>query len=126
MTVEHFQLVPNATLEKQNLKGQILNKEITKENFGSLSSDDQLKVKDILFDISTENIDSNEGASTLEFILMAFIRLTNKKLNGESLNSEDVQIEKELNEILATHDLANGTARKEWPFNYMSYAQYKT
>lgn len=126
MAVERIELISDQEKTAINIRASIQDGTINKDNFDQLDEKTQSVVKDILFTMSTEKIDSSEGASTLEFILMAFIRIANKKMNGRSLNSEDVKIEEALNTILQMHEITNGTPRKKWLFDYMGYAQYKT
>ena len=126
MARERFNLISDQEKEVQDLRTAIKEGVITKENFEKYDTATQEKIKNILFEISTENIDANEGASTLEFILMSFLRIAMKKMDGEPLEAEDLIIEDELRTIMRLHDITNGTARSQWLFDYMSYAQYKT
>ena len=127
MAVQRFNLLPEEEQKKEDLVSKIKRGEINPDNFSELPEGEQEKVNDILFDMASSQIDSNEGASTLEFILMSFIRIAYKKMNNVSLNSEDVKVEESLRRILNMHQITNEkVAMKDWLFDYMSYAEYKT
>lgn len=126
MARERINLISDHEKEIENLRLAIKNGSITKENFDSYSAGTQEKIKNVLFEISTENINANEGSSTLEFILMGFMRIAMKRMDGELLSAEDLVIQDELRSIMRLHEITNGMERKQWLFDYMGYAEYKT
>lgn len=126
MARERINLISDHEKEIEDLRLAIKNGIITKDNYEQYSTETQEKIKNVLFEISTENIDANEGASTLEFILMSFMRIVMKKMDGELLSAEDLIIEDQLRSIMRLHEITNGTERKQWLFDYMGYAEYKT
>jgi hypothetical protein len=125
MARQRITLVPDEVKQETNLREQILTGEMTPEVFATLSPEEQAKVNEVLFKIASEKVDPNKGASALEFILFAFMRLVNKKLNNLSLNQEDLEVQDALNQILAMHEITNETPKANWLFDYMSYAQAK-
>jgi hypothetical protein len=126
MARERISLVPDEVKREQVLKQQLLDGEMTPEVFQTLDPEEQGLINEILFKISSEKIEPNQGISALEFILMSFIRITNKKVNGMSLTAEDQAVEDSLNRILAMHEITNETPKASWLFDYMAYAEYKS
>ncbi|WP_067923557.1 hypothetical protein [Alicyclobacillus shizuokensis] len=125
MAREVFSLVSDEVRQETVLRYQILNGQITPEVYATLDPDTQAKINKILFDIASEKSDPNIGASCLEFVLFTFMRLMLKRLNGEAFTDEDMGIQEGLNQILAMHEITNGTPRSEWLFDYLLYTQAK-
>lgn len=124
MAVERIQLVPDEVLKKETIKEKVLKGEITKENFDDLSEDEQEKVKDILFDMASEEINLFHGVSSLEFILMGTLRVINKQMNNIALTETDEYIKDTLSRITEKHELSNTNfAKEDWLMDYMAYAE---
>lgn len=127
MTVQKIQLVPDEILNEQNLKERVMRGEITKDNYETLSEKEQNKVKDILFDIASENVNIYHGASSLEFILIGALRIIKREMNGLPLTETDLEIKESLDRILEMHELGNENSSKEnWLMDYMGYAEAKS
>lgn len=126
MAREKINLVPNELKEKITIKKKILEGEITPEIFNTLPEKEKEKIVDILFEIASSKVDPNQGASTLEFVVFAFMRLVNKQLAGMSLTAEDQEIKEKLDTILNMHEITNTKiSKKDWLFDYMEYAASK-
>jgi hypothetical protein len=126
MARTRMSLISEEAQQEAILEQKIRTGELHADNFNQLSPEDQEKVNIILFKIASETINPNKGASVLEFVLFAYMRLMNKKMNGEYLNSEDVGIQDSLNRILAEHEITNTNIyRADWLFDYMDYAEYQ-
>ena len=124
MAVERIQLVPDEVLKKETIKEKVLKGEITKENFDDLSEAEQEKVKDILFDMASEEINLFHGVSSLEFIMMGALRIMNKEMNNVSLTETDLYIKETLQRIMKKHELSNTDfAKEDWLMDYMAYAE---
>lgn len=123
MARQRISLVPDEVKKQETLESRILSGEINASNFAELSPEDQKQVNQILFKMASEKVDPNVGVSSLEFLIFAFMRIANKKLNGIPLNSEDLIIQESLNQILEMHEITNDNISKEnWLFDYMAYA----
>lgn len=126
MARQRINLVPDDEKEEFVLTQQILNEEINTDNFNQLPIEQQEKVKQILFKMAANKIEPNMGASVLEFIVFAFMRIAYKKIKGLSLTSEDKKIEAFLERIFNLHEITNDDIyMKDWLFNYLEYAETK-
>lgn len=124
MARERYSLVSEDQKKALDLEARIRSGEINFENFSELSPSEQAEVNRLLFQIASEKIEPNTGASVLEFILFGFMRVISKKVKGMSLTEDEKHIEQSLNEIIDMHELSNGKVQKEdWLFDYMSYAK---
>ncbi len=124
---ERITLITEAEATKVNYRKQIESGEMNPEEYNALSKEEQLIVTDVLFEMSSEKISPNQGTSALEFILFAFIRITNKKISGISLSPEDIEIEEQLKRITMNHQItSDNVSKNEWLFDYLSYAEYKS
>jgi hypothetical protein len=124
MARERIRLIPEEEQTEVMIRRSIETGEINQENFSQLPPEEQKLVSKVLFEIASEKVNPTIGASVLEFILFAFIRLANKKLNGMSLTAEDVEVEQSLQRILDMHQITDGkTPKKDWLFDYMKYAE---
>lgn len=127
MARELISLVPDKERYELTLEARVLSGEITAENFNELPEEEQKYVNSILFKMASDQIEPNQGTSAIEFILFAFMRITNKKVNGIGLTAEDREIEEGLNRILQSHQITNSqTFKKDWLFDYMQYAEVKS
>lgn len=124
MPRERITLIDESTNHELVLRQKILSGKITPEIFEKMPPEEQKKVMNILFQISSEKVEPHVGVSTLEFIVFAFMRLMYKRIHGMSLTAEDMQIEKDLKDILEMHQITNlDVSRKDWDFDYMQYAK---
>lgn len=127
MARERIALVADEVKREDDIRRQIETGEMNPEVYATLSDDEKTAVSNILFEMSSEKIEPNQGTSALEFILFAFMRITNKKLAGMSLTAEDQEVEDALQTILGNHQITDDTTPKaDWLFDYMSYAQAKS
>jgi len=125
MARERISLVSDEIQKEEKIRNDINSGLITKDNYNNLSLEDQEKVNEILFEIAEENINLAQGVSAIEFVLFAYIRLSRKESKGLSLTAEDKLIEKELDEILDTHEITSRNVyKKDWLFDYLAYAQH--
>jgi hypothetical protein len=126
MARERISLVPEEVKTESTIRAQILNGEITPEVFATLSAEEQSLVNKVLFQIASEKVNPNVGASVLEFVLFSFMRIATKKMNGLSLTAEDQEIEASLNRIMGLHEITDSqTPKGNWMFDYLSYAEEK-
>lgn len=126
MARQRISFVSDDVKKEETLESRILSGEITAENFKDLSEEDQTKVNQILFNLASEKINPNIGASTLEFILFGFMRVMNKKVNGLSLSADEKEIEANLEHIFKIHQITDTSlAKSDWLFDYMTYAEAK-
>ena len=127
MARQYISLVSDEEKRVLDLKTKIMNGEITAENFHSLSPEDQKEANNVLFELSAAGVNIHQGVSSLEFILCAFMRITNKKVAGMSLSEDEKEMEAALQRIMELHEIANPQIRKdEWLFDYLGYAEKKT
>jgi len=127
MARERFTLVTDEVKREEDIRRQIETGEMNPEVYATLSEDEKTAVSNVLFEMSSEKIEPNQGTSALEFILFGFMRIANKKLSGMSLTAEDQEVEDALKVILGNHQITDGTTPKQdWLFDYMGYAQVKS
>jgi hypothetical protein len=126
MARQRFSLVPDEVKQELVLESKIRNGEINPENFHQLTPEEQKKVHEILFKIASDKVNPNIGASVLEFVVFAFMRIMNKKVNGLALTAEDLEIKKSLDRIMEMHQITNDNiSKQDWYFDYMAYAEEK-
>jgi hypothetical protein len=126
MARQRFSFVSDEVRQELTLEARIRSGEINAENFHELSPEEQAQVNAILFRIASDKVNPNQGASVLEFILMAHLRLMQKKLNGLALSPDEQAIEASLNRIMEMHEMTNPSiAKADWLFDYMEYAERK-
>jgi|SRR5579875_1461117 len=126
MARQRFSLVPDEVKQEAEIRSKIESGEINPEVYASMPVDQQAIVNNILFKIASEKVEPNQGTSALEFVLFAFMRIMNKKVNGISLTAEDQEISDALDQILSLHQITDGqTPKSEWLFDYMGYAYVK-
>lgn len=127
MARERISLVPDEVKAEVSLEGRIRSGDIHAENFNELTKEEQATVKTLLFKMASEQINPNQGTSALEFILMGFIRIMNKKVSGMAFTEDDKEIEASLQRIMQSHELTNPEIQKtDWLFDYMKYAETKS
>lgn len=125
MAKERIQLVSDEVLLKTTLKAKLKSGEYTKEDYQKATQEEQRLVKDLLFDIAIEPVNPHHGASAIEFILFAGLRLMMKHHDGTGFTDEDFKIQEQLREVLAIHELSNGNVdKKDFLFDYLDYAKF--
>jgi len=125
MAREKFSLITEEERKEAAIRAKIKNGQINPEVYATLPEEEKTMISNILFKMASDRAEPNVGVSTIEFVLMAFIRLTTKKLSGMSLNAEDKEIEAALNRIYSMHQITDGkTPKSEWLFDYLEYAEY--
>ena len=126
MARQRISLVSEEVKQSLNLESRIRSGEINADNFSDLPSAEQSEVNNILFNMASEKINPNQGASAIEFTLFGFMRIMTKKVQGMSLSEDEKNIEETLNRMMMFHELSNPSVRKsEWLFDYMAYAEKK-
>lgn len=127
MARERISLVPEEVKTEKQLRSMIETGEITAENFYTLPQEEQRKVKDILFEIAASQINLAQGVSAIEFVLLSYIRIMNKKVNGLALSAEEKMIEEKLEKIYEAHEITNESVSiHDWLFDYLDYAYNTT
>lgn len=125
MAKERIQLVTDEVLKKTTLRAQLKNGKYSKEDYEKADPTEQRLVKDLLFDIAIEPVNPHHGASAIEFIVFAGLRLMMKKHDGVGFTEEDFKIQDQLRDILSIHELSNGEVNKDdFLFDYLDYAKY--
>lgn len=125
MAKERIQLVSDEVLKKTSLRAELKNGTYTKEDYAKADAAEQRLVKDLLFDIAIEPINPHHGASAIEFIVFAGLRLMMKHHDGTGFTEEDFKIQEQLRDVLAIHELSNGEVNKEdFLFDYLDYAKF--
>jgi hypothetical protein len=126
MTVQRISLVPDSEKDYLIIKQKILDQQLTKKDYDQLPPAEQQVVEKALFDIASDKVEPNIGASALEFVLFMFMRIVNKKLVGKSLTADDKIIEASLNRITSMHQITDSKLSiDQWLFDYMAYAEEK-
>jgi hypothetical protein len=126
MARQRFSLVPDEVKQELILESKIRNGEINPDNFHQLTPEEQKKVQEILFRIASDKVNPNIGASTLEFVVFAFMRIAYKQLKGLALTAEDQEIKESLERIMQMHQITNDNiSKQDWYFDYMKYAEEK-
>jgi hypothetical protein len=127
MARERISLVSEEVKKQQDLEESIRSGEINPETFSELSAEQQAEVNGILFKMASEKVEPNQGTSALEFILFGFMRIMHKRIHGMSLTRDEKEIEQSLDKIMSNHEITNTeTAKKDWLFDYMGYAEAKS
>ena len=125
MGKERIQLVSDEVLKKTSLRAELKNGTYTKEDYAKADAAEQRLVKDLLFDIAIEPVNPHHGASAIEFMVFAGLRLMMKHHDGTGFTEEDFKIQEQLREVLAIHELSNGEVDKEdFLFDYLEYAKF--
>lgn len=125
MAKERIQLVSDEVLKKSSLRGQLKAGSYSKEDYDQAEAEEQRLVKDLLFDIAIEPVNPHHGASAIEFIVFAALRLMMKRFDGVGFTQEEFELEKQLRSIMEIHELSNGNVNKEdFLFDYLSYAKH--
>jgi hypothetical protein len=126
MARQRFSLIPEDTKQEVILESKIRNGEIHADNFHELDPEEQKLVQKILFKMASEKVEPNIGASCLEFVLFAFMRLMHKQWNGIPFNEDDKAIQESLQRIMNMHQITNyQIPKQDWFFDYMAYAEEK-
>ncbi|WDI05101.1 hypothetical protein PUW25_26385 (plasmid) [Paenibacillus urinalis] len=124
---ERIALVAEEVKQEADLRSQIESGEMNPQVYATLSEAEQAMVTKVLFEMSSEKIQPNQGTAALEFILFSFMRIANKQLIGMSLTAEDMEVKTELDRILGMHQITDGTtAKADWLINYLEYAHDKS
>ncbi|MGF0347775.1 hypothetical protein ACQR3P_29465 [Rhodococcus sp. IEGM1300] len=125
MAKERIQLVSDEVARKTSLRAQLKSGGYTKEDYDKADTVEKGLVKELLFDIAIEPVNPHHGASAIEFMVFAGLRLMMKKFDGVGYTQEDFEIDRQLREILKIHELSNGEVDKaDFLFDYLSYAQH--
>lgn len=123
MARQRISLVSEEVKEIKTIESRIRAGEINAENFDQLSPEEQQEVNRVLFDIAARQVNLAQGLSAVEFVLFAFIRLTNKRVKGLALTAEERKLEEKLQAILDTHEITDEELSiNNWLFDYMDYA----
>lgn len=127
MARQRIQLTSTQELEENKILHGIKNGEFSKEEFHALPQEMKDKVNDMLFDLSSSEINLFHGTSALEFISIAAIRLLFRYKQDTPLSETDRALEKMLEEVLEMHQIGNQEVdMADWLFDYISYTKYKT
>lgn len=127
MARQHIQLTSPEELEEKQILQGIRNGQFSKEDFEKLPDEMKTKVNDILFELSSSEINLFHGTSALEFITIAAIRLLFRYKENTPLSETDKKLEKMLENILQMHQIGNQDVDpSDWLFDYTSYTEYKT
>lgn len=125
MAKERIQLVSDEVARKTTLRAKLKSGSYTKEDFDQADTVEKGLVKELLFDIAIEPVNPHHGASAIEFMVFAGLRLMMKKFDGVGYTQEDFEIDRQLREILKIHELSSGDVDKaDFLFDYLSYAQH--
>ena len=126
MARKRISLVDENTRKHLTWEQKIRSGVVNPDNFHELSPDDQQKVNHVLFEMASREINPNQGSSTIEFVLFSFMRIMSKRVEGRSLNSQDLRIKASLDRIMEMHEITNTKMPIEkWLFDYMRYAEMK-
>lgn len=121
---ERFVFVNKEEEKRLELKDQIKRGILTREVFEQLPEKEQHTVKDILFEMSSENVNVFHSLSVLEFVLIANMRL---QLKGDNLNEDDIKIQEALSEFISAHELGDPSKSiNDWSIDYLSYIKKQT
>ncbi len=124
MAREKVRLVSDEDLKEKEIRNMISREEINQNNFDDYPEEIKRKVKEILFKTASEKVSLPQGLSSLEFVLLSYIRIMNKKVKGLALSAEDKKIESSLNRILEMHEITSSQILiDDWLFDYMHYAE---
>lgn len=125
MAKERIQLVTDEVARKTTLRAKLKNGSYTKEDYEVADDIEKGLVKDLLFDIAIEPVNPHHGASAIEFMVFAGLRLMMRKFDGVGFTEDDFKIEAQLREILKMHELSSGDVDKDdFLFDYLEYAKY--
>jgi hypothetical protein len=119
MGFQHFKLVSDSALEKQELEYKIQNNLIDNYAYAGLSEEEQNKVKAVLFEMYSQPVATPQALSAIEFMIFGFSKMMFKIIgeNPNNLTEEEKGFYELFKAIVQQHEITLNAS--DWYLPYV-------
>ncbi len=121
MGLKYINLVPDSVLQKKEIQYQIENNLLDNQSYQTLTTEDQNKVKEVLFEMHSQPVSTPQALSAIEFTLFGLAKMLMKMdLDTSNLSESEIAFYNMFKSYVNQHEITLNP--NDW---YIPYSQMK-
>jgi hypothetical protein len=119
--LKYINLVPDSVLQKKEIQYQIENNLLDNQSYQTLTTEDQNKVKEVLFEMHSQPVSTPQALSAIEFTLFGLAKMLMKMdLDTSNLSESEIAFYNMFKSYVNQHEITLNP--NDW---YIPYSQMK-